>query len=245
MHYSALACSGKALLAPFGARSALRTPSGVVTRSGLLLDSMEANHFLPLALRRASLVRDCPDAPSARRISRWAHQLNRVPGFCYLKLFKRDWYVPAIATLGPYPEAADVACLSQFFRAGQWGIYYSHSRSSRRVAHVSGSAHPVAYLPSARLQDLAGCVVGSLPPGSPFPGPPFPTCSIPPPRVGPSRSASRGGPPVVVPPLAPLATTSPPGLPSPSGASLTPPAVRPVAAMGTAAMALAAATPPS
>src|SRR5260370_11480974 len=176
-YYYDLACSGKALLAPFEGRPAIRTPSGVVTRSGLLLDTMEANHFLPLALRRASLVRDCPDAPSARRISRWAHQLNPVPGFCYLKLFKRDWDVPAIATLGPYPEAADVACLSQFFRAGQWGIYYSHSRSSRRVAHVSGSAHPVAYPPPLPLLDLAPCVPPAAPPSPP------PPCSHPSPHT--------------------------------------------------------------
>src|SRR5258707_5713280 len=112
--YYDLPCAAKPLLAPFGGRSALRTPSGIITRSGLLIDSMEANHFLPLALHHASLVRDCPDGPSARRISCWAHQLNRVPGFFYLKLFKRDWYVPAIATLSSYPEAADVARLSQF-----------------------------------------------------------------------------------------------------------------------------------
>src|SRR5260221_5205256 len=125
-HYYELACSGKALLAPFEGRSGFLTPSGVVSRSGFLIDNMEANHFLPLALRQAALVRDCSDGPSSHRISRWAHQLNRVPGFCYLKLFKRDWYVPVIATLGPYPEAADVACLSLFFRkTGQWGIYYS------------------------------------------------------------------------------------------------------------------------
>src|SRR5260370_2559131 len=104
-HYYELACAGKALLAPFEGRSALRTPSGVITRSGFLLDSMEANHFLPLALRCATLVQDCPDGPSARRISRWAHQLNRVPGFCYLKLCNSDCYFPAIPTLAPYPEA--------------------------------------------------------------------------------------------------------------------------------------------
>src|SRR5258708_5416579 len=125
-HYYVLACSGKALLAPFEGCSAIRTPSGVITCSGLLLDSMEANHFLPLALRRASLVRDCPDSSSARRISCWAHQLNCVPGFCYLKLFKRDWYVPAIATLDPYPEAANVPPRPQLFRPGHWGIFSSH-----------------------------------------------------------------------------------------------------------------------
>src|SRR5258708_20485305 len=129
-YYYGLACSGKALLAPFEGRSAIRTPSGVITRSGLLLDSMEANHFLPLALRCASLVRDCPDSSSARRISRWAHQLNRVPGFCYLKLFKRDWYVPAIATLGPSLEAADAARLPPFFRPGRRGSSSPHTRTS-------------------------------------------------------------------------------------------------------------------
>src|SRR5258707_2746414 len=169
-YYYDLACTAKPLLAPFGSCSALRTPSGVITHSGLLIDSMEANHFLPLALRHATLVQDCSDGPSSRRVSRWAHQLNRVPGFCYLKLFKRDWYVPAIATLGPYPEAADVARLSLFFREnGQWGIYYSHERSSLPVAHVIGSRHAVSYRPATCLQDLDGRVVRSLPPGSPFP----------------------------------------------------------------------------
>src|SRR5258708_21398909 len=124
-HYYELACAGKSLLAPFEGRSAIRTPSGVVTRSGLLLDSMEANHFLPLALRRASLVRDCPDGPSTHRISRCAHQLNRVPGFCYLKLFKWDWYVPAIATLTPYPEAARIARPSRVFRSCQRALFFS------------------------------------------------------------------------------------------------------------------------
>src|SRR5258708_21124479 len=166
-YYYGLACSGKALLAPFEGRSAIRTPSGVITRSGLLLDSMEANHFLPLALRCASLVRDCPDGPSARRISRWAHQLNHVPSFCYLKLFKRDWYVPAIATLGPYLDAADVARLSQFFRDGQWGIYFSHMRSSRRIAHISGSRHPIAYSPSDPLHALPDSAVRSARPQAP------------------------------------------------------------------------------
>src|SRR5260221_3281568 len=153
-HFYELACAGKALLAPQKGRSALRTPSGVVTRSGLLLDSMEANHFLPLALRRATIVRDCSDGPSTCHVSHWAHQLNRVPGFCYLKLFKQEWYVPAVATLGPYPDAADVACLSQFVRDGQWGIYYSHMRSSCPVAHISGSRHPVAYPPPNPPQAL-------------------------------------------------------------------------------------------
>src|SRR5258708_31921474 len=100
-HYYELACAAKALLAPLGGRAALRTPSRVITRSGLLLESMEANHFLPLALRRASLVQDCPDGALSCRISCSAHQLNCVPSFCYLKLFRHYCYVPALPTLGP------------------------------------------------------------------------------------------------------------------------------------------------
>src|SRR5258708_30735793 len=111
--YYELACSGKALLVPLGGRTTLRTPSGVTTRSGLLYDSMMANHFLPLALSKCAYIAS-PDTPCCR-VRNWAHSLARVPGFCYLKLFRWDWIVPAISTLSPYPDTADVARLSHFF----------------------------------------------------------------------------------------------------------------------------------
>lgn len=103
-------------------------------------------------------------------------RIYRVPGFCYSWLFANEWMVPAVCVLGPYPDAADVACLSGYFCATADLYDAFHSGSSRRglpVIHICGGNSPSCIHIAERLPSFRGCLAGAAPPG-PHDFPPLP-----------------------------------------------------------------------
>ena len=165
-----------------------------LTRAGFLFAQMESAYTLDISQRAIS------NLPSRQSKALWRSRFAAVPGFCHIRLFAYEWVVPAICTLGAYPDAADVARLCPYFRedrpANSWGVFVSSSRRGRHVLHVQGCDRPTSYSVHDRLRLLAGSLVGAGAPGAPHPsGPPpiaFNTYSNP---FGPSRGpAPRGGP---------------------------------------------------
>lgn len=80
-----------------------------LTRSGFLFEQMESASTLGLFEELA------PAYPLRQNIDIWCKRLKTIKGFCYLKLFDAQWVFPTLCTLGAYPAAADVACLSLYF----------------------------------------------------------------------------------------------------------------------------------
>ena len=154
-----------------------------LTRCGFLFAQMESAATLPLATRVASLFSLLPSAHMKRKgISRacqWHSRLASVKGFCHLRLFSIEWVVPALCTLGAYPDAADVARLDTYYRSdfAHWGVYSQGLHHGHPIVHIRGSSRALSYSISDRLRTLRGSLVGashSNPPGNIGPPPPIP-----------------------------------------------------------------------
>jgi hypothetical protein len=127
----ALAQSAKAWMSDLGA--SLCKPN-ITTRAGSLYDRME--HFAYLAMPRKKGKTNNYKARA---------RIFNVPGYCYARLFTEQWIVPAVATLGPYPSAADVLRLAPYFRDGADHTFLLYQAGNKRALHISGSRNGAAY----------------------------------------------------------------------------------------------------
>ena len=148
-----------------------------ITRFMFLDDKINAMALDPF------IATHCPTGLSAQ-CHHIHHRVFTVPGFCYACLFDDEWFFLAIATLGPYPLAANVACLSIYFSwAASQGIFALSSSSVTRhghyVSHVKGHAFTcrskiMIYDPVPRLRSMGAMVVGAAPGDWYFPHHDFP-----------------------------------------------------------------------
>ena len=106
-----LSCIGRDALACLPPPSRTLLDAGL-TRVSFLHAQMEAAATLPISV--SALAWSSMGWVQHRRC---CQKVFRVAGFCYSWLFADEWMVPAVCTLGPYPNAKDVAHLSGFFRA--------------------------------------------------------------------------------------------------------------------------------
>ena len=117
-----------------------------LTRCGFLFAQMESTTTLPIATRVASLLSLPPSAHMKRKgishACQWRSRLASVKGFCHLRLFSIEWVVPAICTLGAYPDAADVARLDAYYHSdfAHWGVYSQGLRHGHPIVHIRGSS---------------------------------------------------------------------------------------------------------
>ena len=150
-----------------------------ITRFMFLDDKINAFAADPfIATRRPSGL--------ARQRYRARRAVFSVPGFCYARLFADEWFYPAIATLGPYPLAADVVRLSIYFsQAASRSTFAITSSSTTRhgkfVSHIKGHnltrrSKVMTYDPVPRLRSMGSMVLGAAPGGRYFPHdfPPLP-----------------------------------------------------------------------
>ena len=96
-----------------------------------------------------------------------------VPGYCYTCLFTDEWFFLAIATLGPYPLAADMAHLSAYFsQATSSGAFAFSSLSATRhgffISHICGhdfrcQAKVIIYDPVSCLHSMGNMVISTTP----------------------------------------------------------------------------------
>ena len=152
-----------------------------LTRCGFLFAQMESAATLPIATRVASLHSLPPSARMKRkgltRAAQWRSRLASIKGFCHLRLFAIEWVVPALCTLGAYPEARDVAQLEAYYHSNftNWGVYSQGSRCGLTVVHVRGSPCSLSVPVSDRLRSFQGSLVGTSHPNTPRnSGPPLP-----------------------------------------------------------------------
>ena len=121
-----------------------------LTRCGFLFAQMEAAVTLPIASRVASLLSPPPSAhmkwKGLTRAAQWRSRLASVKGFCHLRLFAIEWVVPALCSLGAYPDVSDVAHLEAYYRSDftNWGVYSQGSRCGFKVVHVRGSSRSLS-----------------------------------------------------------------------------------------------------
>ena len=178
-----------------------------LTRCSFLFAQMEAAATLPLASRVASILSPPPSAHMKKkgltRAAQWRSRMASVKGFCHLRLFAYEWVVPALCTLGAYPEACDVARLEAYYRSDftNWGVYSQGSRRGHTIVHIRGSPRSLPTPVSDRLHSLRGSLVGASHPNLPRnSGPPFP---LPPAHLlapgGPARPPSRARTPQSMP----------------------------------------------
>ena len=152
-----------------------------LTHCGFLFAQMEAATTLPITSRVASLhslpPSTCMKRKGLTRAAQWRSRLASVKGFCHLCLFAIEWVVPALCTLGAYPEACNVAHLEAYYRSDftNWGVYSQGSRRGFTVIHVQGSPHSLSLHVSDRLCSFKGSLVGASCPDMPHNGgPPLP-----------------------------------------------------------------------
>lgn len=165
-----------------------------LTRSGFLFAQMETASTL------GTSVYTVDQLPFRRSRAAWRRNLAPASGFCYLKLFQYEWVVPALCVLGAFPDAADVAKLSPYFRSDRslssWGVFVSGSHRSRAVTHVVGVDRLLACSVESKLVSFSGSMVGSA----------FPHLPSLPPRPVPPVDSLRPFPPR---PLQPLGVSDP------------------------------------
>ena len=104
-------------------------------RAGFLVDQIETAATLPHSVYQAATILTI----SASRHYQYIRHLAVVPSFCYVKLFKPEWVVPALCALGPYPLNIDVVALKKYFRAEGKVIARSGTRMGTRIVHVIGT----------------------------------------------------------------------------------------------------------
>ena len=210
-----LAKIGHFHLANFTAAPTLVAPGK--SRADYLVTAMHA---------AASLADISAHKPRGSYSSRYSsrRRVFNCAGFCYAKLFADHWFLPAVAVLGPYPLASDVALLKGFFAhhvsSGTFAVYATpHARHNAQILHISGSPRRVTYHPASKLTNLGRCVVGA----NPWP-------SLPPPahlrfnNPGPSQpSANSQNPPAPRPPIPIIFPPRGPSVPPPVGPPPGPP----------------------
>ena len=167
-----LACIGRDALASLPPPTCARIELGL-TRASFLYAQIEDAATLPIAQEHST---DFWESLTPRR--RWQRRSDyfTVPGFCYARLFNNRWMIPAICTLGPYPDVSDVARLSAYFRpnADEFAVWDAGvRRRGSTVCHIKGvslprtrlrlSSHPV----DKRLHALKGSLAGAAPPNNP------------------------------------------------------------------------------
>ena len=131
-----------------------------LTHCGFLFTQMESAATLPLATRVASLFLLPPSAcmkhKGISRASQWRSRLASVKGFCHLHLFTIEWVMPALCTLGAYPDASNVAHLEAYYHSDftNWGIYPQGLHRGHQVVHIRGSLRALSYTTSDKLRTL-------------------------------------------------------------------------------------------
>ena len=221
-----LACIGRDALASLPPPSRSLIDRGL-TRCSFLYDQIEAAATLPIADKALAWTR----LSSKRRRSRRSAYFS-VPGFCYARLFEDKWMIPAICTLGPYPDNKDMSRLSAYFRptADQYIAYDSGvRRRHKKVYHVMGisDSRLHACIPPGHIDDrlraLRSGLVGAAPPNNPDNFPSLPrTDAGPSRRPPPSDNRPRGPPPpprFYVPPGVRRSNRTPPLRSAPTGVS--------------------------
>ena len=156
-----LSCIGRDALA------ALPPPSRALLDAGLMRVSflhlqMEAAATLPISTAALAW-----SSMGWVKRSRCRQRLHRVPGFCYSRVFANEWMVPAICVLGAYPDPADVARLSGFFRPNDALFRAYPSGTHRRgipVIHIRGYNTPSRTPIADSLRSFSGCMAGAAPP---------------------------------------------------------------------------------
>ena len=188
-----LSCIGRDALAAIPPPSRALIDAGL-TCVGFLQAQMEAMATLPIS-----------SSALAWSLMGWVRhgccrqRIYHVAGFCYSRLFANEWMIPAVCTLGPYPDPKDVACLSGYFRETAHLYHAFPSGTSRRslpILHVRGSNTAARIHVVDRLASFTSYLTGAAPPNPqdfpalPARGPSGPN-SIPLPsqnaRAGPSR----------------------------------------------------------
>ena len=104
-------------------------------RSGFMIDMIEAAATLPHSKYHADTILSIP----ARRCYQYIRCLAVVPGFCYVRLFKPQWVVPALCALGPYPLNIDVAALKIYYRAKGKAVFQSGLCQGCKLLHIVGN----------------------------------------------------------------------------------------------------------
>ena len=166
-----LSCVGRDALASLPPPSQAHFDAGL-TRVGFLHAQMEDATTLPIAQTASGWS----SLPGWKRYNR-RQRYFRVPGFCYARIFADEWLIPAICTLGAYPDASDVARLSAYFRDNSYIFATFLSGSYRRgspVAHIRGTNKVLRTPACDRLRALSGSLVGAAHPGNNNNFPPLP-----------------------------------------------------------------------
>ena len=213
-----LSCIGRDALASLPPPSRALLDAGL-TRVSFLHAQMEAAATLPISVSALAW-----SSMGWLRRRRCRQKIFRVAGFCYSRLFADEWMIPAVCTLGPYPETKDVARLSGFFRATAPLYNAFPSGTLRRglpIVHIRGCNFTARTDVAVRLLSFNASLAGAAPPNpDDFPALPVRGISgsnrIPVPsqnaRAGPSKPA-HGLPPVpcfTVPPGVRRAQKTPP-----------------------------------
>lgn len=113
-----------------------------LTHAGFLFAQMDDAATLPIVTRVVSLHSLLPSTymkcKGLTHATHWHSCLASVKGFCHLCLFSIEWVMPALCTLGAYPDACDVACLEAYFCSDftNWGVFSQGLRCSHLVVHV-------------------------------------------------------------------------------------------------------------
>ena len=156
-----LSCIGRDALACLPPPSRALLDAGL-TRVSFLHAQMEAAATLPVSV--SALAWSSMGWVHRRRCRQ---RIFRVAGFCYSRLFADEWMVPAVCTLGPYPDVKDVARLSGFFQATAPLYVAFPSGTLRRglpVIHIRGFNAAARTDVVDKLTSLSGCLAGAAPP---------------------------------------------------------------------------------
>lgn len=157
-----------------------------LTHTGFLHAQMEDAATLPISTG-AIFHMSLPPSPHMKCkghtcASTWCSHLAAIKGFCHLCLFATEWVIPALCTLGVYPDTSDVAHLMAYYRSNfsSWGVYSQGFHCGHPVIHICGSNRALSYDISEQLQTLKGSLIGtsyhnqpfdySMPPHAPHPG---------------------------------------------------------------------------
>ena len=156
-----LSCIGRDALACLPPPSRTLLAAGL-TRIGFLHTQMEAVATLPISV---SALAWSSMGWVQRRHCR--QKIFRVAGFCYSRLFADEWMVPAVCTLGPYPDTRDVARLSGFFRdtAPLYNAFPSGAlRRGLPVVHIRGCNTAAHTSIADKLLSFTESLAGAAPP---------------------------------------------------------------------------------
>ena len=156
-----LSCIGRDALAAIPPPSRALLDAGL-TRVSFLPAQMEAAATLPISISALAW-----SSMSWVRRGCCRQRLYRIPGYCYSRLFANEWMVPAICVLGAYPDPADVARLSSYFR-GTAHLYRAYLSGAHHcglpIVHIRGDNTPARSHITDKLVSFSGCLTGAAPP---------------------------------------------------------------------------------